>query len=151
MILVKLMENRISSVQVKLSLVVIRHFIGSPVLGGCGTNPVKGQKNKTKKKENREVVLGKSGEKQRFIKGLIYLRVLSRIYLNRQIGVSLKFRNKRLVSNIIIIVGFIQSLFGVLIFLTKRPIHLSFILLAVWMAVIAIYMGAGLLPFEVVE
>ncbi len=54
-------------------------------------------------------------------------------------------------SSIIIIVGFVQSLFGVLIFITKRPKHLSFVFLAIWMAVIAIYMGAGLLPFEVVE
>jgi len=55
------------------------------------------------------------------------------------------------VSDTITIIGFVQSLFGVLIFLTKRPTHLSFVFLAIWMAVIAIYMGAGLLPFQVVE
>jgi len=55
------------------------------------------------------------------------------------------------VSDIVIIIGFVQSLFGVLIFLTKRPKHPSFAFLAIWMAVIAIYMGAALLPFEVVE
>jgi len=54
-------------------------------------------------------------------------------------------------SDIVTIVGFIQSLFGILIFITKRPKHLSFTLLTIWMAVIAIYMGAGLLPFQVVE
>ena len=51
----------------------------------------------------------------------------------------------------IIIVGFIQSLFGILIFATKRPKHLSFVLLTIWMFIIAIFLGALLLPFEVVE
>ena len=48
-------------------------------------------------------------------------------------------------------VGFVQSLFGILIFSTKRPRHLSFVLLTIWMVVIAIFLGARLLPFEVVE
>ena len=51
----------------------------------------------------------------------------------------------------IVIVGFIQSLFGILIFATKRRRHLSFVLLTIWMVVIAIFLGARLLPFEVVE
>lgn len=54
-------------------------------------------------------------------------------------------------SNIVAIIGFVQSLFGMLIFLTKRPKHLSFLFLTIWMAVIAIYMGAALLSFQVVE
>jgi len=51
----------------------------------------------------------------------------------------------------IVVIGFVQSLFGMLIFLTKRPKHLSFTFLAVWLAVIAIFLGAGLLPFQVVN
>lgn len=51
----------------------------------------------------------------------------------------------------IAVVGFVQSLFGILIFSTKRPKHLSFHLLTVWMVFIAIFLGARLLPFEVVE
>lgn len=54
-------------------------------------------------------------------------------------------------SDTITLIGFVQSLFGVLIFSTKRPRHLSFVFLTIWMAVIAVYMGAGLLPFQVVE
>ncbi len=54
-------------------------------------------------------------------------------------------------NDVINIIGFIQSLFGILLFLTKRPKHLSFYILAIWMAVIAIFMGTGLLPFQVVE
>jgi AraC-like DNA-binding protein len=49
------------------------------------------------------------------------------------------------------IIGFVQSVFGVLVFLTKRPGHLSFTFLSVWMAVIAIFLGAALLPFQVVD
>ncbi|MCG6187264.1 helix-turn-helix domain-containing protein [Maribellus maritimus] len=51
----------------------------------------------------------------------------------------------------VFIVGFIQSLFGILIFSTKRPRHLSFLFLTIWMAVNAIFLGAGLLPFQVVK
>ncbi|XOV91058.1 MAG: helix-turn-helix domain-containing protein [Bacteroidota bacterium] len=54
-------------------------------------------------------------------------------------------------SEIVNIIGFTQSLFGVLLFLTKQPRHPSFTFLAIWMMVIAIYMGASLLPFQVVE
>ncbi|WP_198439914.1 helix-turn-helix domain-containing protein [Pareuzebyella sediminis] len=54
-------------------------------------------------------------------------------------------------SDTITIIGLVQSLFGILIFLTKRPKHLSFIFLSIWMAVIAIYLGASLLPFQVVD
>jgi AraC-like DNA-binding protein len=55
------------------------------------------------------------------------------------------------VSETITIIGLVQSLFGFLVFLTKRPKHLSFIFLSIWMAVIAIYLGASLLPFQVVD
>jgi len=51
----------------------------------------------------------------------------------------------------IMVLGFVQALFGILIFLTKRPRHLSFYLLSIWFAVIAIFQGASLLPFEVVD
>ncbi|MEQ8413818.1 MAG: helix-turn-helix domain-containing protein [Imperialibacter sp.] len=53
--------------------------------------------------------------------------------------------------NTINIIGFVQAVFGILVFLTKRPKHLSFTLLAVWMAVISIHLGASLLPFRVVD
>lgn len=51
----------------------------------------------------------------------------------------------------ITIIGFVQSLFGTLLFISKRPRHLSFLLLAVWMFVNAVFLGAELLPFEVVD
>lgn len=51
----------------------------------------------------------------------------------------------------IIVVGFIQALFGLLVFVTKRAKHLSFTLLSIWLAVIAVFQGAQLLPFEVVD
>ena len=51
----------------------------------------------------------------------------------------------------ILIVGFVQSLFGVLIFITKKPRHFSFTILTIWLAIIAIFLGALLLPFEVVD
>lgn len=49
------------------------------------------------------------------------------------------------------IVGFIQSLFGIAIFVAKRPQHLSFVFLTIWLTVIAVFLGSGLLPFEVVD
>src|SRR5690606_27397015 len=52
---------------------------------------------------------------------------------------------------IIAIIGFVQSLFGFVIFITKRPKHLSFTFLTIWLAVIAVFLGSGLLPFEVVD
>ena len=51
----------------------------------------------------------------------------------------------------IAIIGFVQSLFGFVIFITKRPWHLSFTFLTIWLAVIAVFLGSGLLPFEVVD
>lgn len=51
----------------------------------------------------------------------------------------------------IIIIGFVQSLFGTLLFISKRPQHLSFLLLAIWLFVNAVFLGAELLPFEVVD
>ncbi len=51
----------------------------------------------------------------------------------------------------IAIIGFVQSLFGIVIFISKRPQHLSFIFLTIWLAVIAVFLGSGLLPFEVVD
>ncbi len=51
----------------------------------------------------------------------------------------------------IIIIGVVQSIFGILLFITKRPQHLSFIFLTIWLALIAIFLGSFLLPFEVVE
>lgn len=51
----------------------------------------------------------------------------------------------------VVIIGFVQSLFGILIFSTKRPGHLSFVFLTLWMIFIAIFLGARLLPFQVVD
>jgi AraC-like DNA-binding protein len=51
----------------------------------------------------------------------------------------------------IAIIGLIQTLFGIVIFITKRPRHLSFTFLTIWLAVIAVFLGSGLLPFEVVD
>jgi AraC-like DNA-binding protein len=51
----------------------------------------------------------------------------------------------------VIIVGFIQSLFGFFIFVSKRPKHLSFTILSIWLSVNAIFLGAQLLPFQVVD
>lgn len=48
------------------------------------------------------------------------------------------------------IIGFIQALFGVLIFVSKRPQHISFKFLSLWMAIIAIFLGSGLLSFQVI-
>jgi AraC-like DNA-binding protein len=55
------------------------------------------------------------------------------------------------VNETIIIIGFVQSLFGILLFIAKRPKHISFNFLITWLALIAIFLGAQLLPFEVVE
>ncbi|EON75066.1 Transcriptional Regulator, AraC family protein [Lunatimonas lonarensis] len=52
---------------------------------------------------------------------------------------------------IVTVVGLIQAVFGVLIFLTKRPKHISFSFLAGWFAVIAVFLGSFLLPFQVVD
>lgn len=51
----------------------------------------------------------------------------------------------------VVIIGLVQSLFGVVLFLTKRPRHLSFYLLTGWLSLIAVFLGSFLLPFEVVE
>ncbi len=48
-------------------------------------------------------------------------------------------------------IGFVQALFGILIFLTKRPRHLSFYIISLWLAIIAVFLGARFLPFEVVD
>jgi AraC-like DNA-binding protein len=51
----------------------------------------------------------------------------------------------------IAIIGLIQSLFGILLFVSKRPWHLSFTFITIWLGVNAVFLGAGLLPFQVVE
>ncbi len=51
----------------------------------------------------------------------------------------------------ITIVGFVQAVFGIALFAAKRPKHLSFVLLEVWLGVIALFLGALLLPFQVVD
>lgn len=60
------------------------------------------------------------------------------------------WRNKN-VHQTIVIIGFIQSLFGILIFLSKRPKHISFVFLSIWMTVIAVFLGSILLPFQVTD
>jgi AraC-like DNA-binding protein len=51
----------------------------------------------------------------------------------------------------VVIIGFIQAFFGVLIFVSKRPKHSSFVFLTIWMAVIAVFLGSLLLPFQVID
>lgn len=51
----------------------------------------------------------------------------------------------------IVIIGVVQSLFGILLFIAKRPRHISFNFLIIWLALIAIFLGSGLLPFDVVD
>ena len=51
----------------------------------------------------------------------------------------------------IAIIGLVQSLFGIMIFISKRPRHLSFIFLIIWLAIIAAFLGARLLPFQVTD
>jgi len=55
------------------------------------------------------------------------------------------------VKEIISILGFVQSVYGMLLLGTKRPTHLSFKILVLWLAVIAVFLGAGLMPFEVID
>lgn len=54
-------------------------------------------------------------------------------------------------TRIIVIIGFVQSLFGIVLFAAKRPRHISFYFLIIWLAVIAVFLGSRLLPFEVVD
>jgi AraC-like DNA-binding protein len=55
------------------------------------------------------------------------------------------------VDKTVAIVGLVQSLFGIIIFITKRPKHLSFVFLTIWLSVIAVFLGARLLPFQVTD
>lgn len=52
---------------------------------------------------------------------------------------------------IIAIIGLVQSVFGILIFISKRPWHLSFMFINIWLAVIAVFLGSLLLPFPVID
>ena len=54
-------------------------------------------------------------------------------------------------NDTITIIGFVQSIFGILLFLVKKPMHLSFKILIIWLLVNLIFLGAQLLPFEVVD
>ena len=56
-----------------------------------------------------------------------------------------------LVDKIISVIGFAQSIFGILIFITKRPRHVSFSIIAIWLGVMAVSMGGKLFPFDTVE
>lgn len=51
----------------------------------------------------------------------------------------------------IALIGFVQAIFGILIFVTKRPKHISFTIIAFWLGVISVSLGAKLLPFDTVE
>lgn len=44
-----------------------------------------------------------------------------------------------------------QSLFGIIIFISKRPHHLSFVFLTIWLFIISVFLGARLLPFQVTD
>lgn len=54
-------------------------------------------------------------------------------------------------TDTITIIGLVQALFGVLLFATKRPKHLSFLLLSIWLSIVALFLGGMLLPFQVVD
>ena len=54
-------------------------------------------------------------------------------------------------DKIISVIGFAQSIFGILIFITKRPGHVSFSIIAIWLGVMAVSMVGKLLPFDTVE
>ena len=54
-------------------------------------------------------------------------------------------------NKIIALVGFVQAIFGILIFVTKRPRHISFSIIAFWLGIMAVSMGGKLLPFDTVE
>ena len=60
------------------------------------------------------------------------------------------FLPQKKVYTSITLVGLVQALFGMLLFVTKRPRHVSFVFLVVWFGIIALFLGALLLPFEVV-
>ena len=49
------------------------------------------------------------------------------------------------------LIGFIQAIFGILIFVTKRPKHISFMIIAFWLAIIAVSLGTKLLPFDTLD
>ena len=51
----------------------------------------------------------------------------------------------------IAILGLVQSVFGMLLFLAKRPMHLSFKLLIFWLFIIFTFQFSVLLPFQVVD
>ncbi len=51
----------------------------------------------------------------------------------------------------IALIGFVQAIFGIFIFISKRPKHISFTIIAFWLAIIAISLGTKLLPFDTVE
>jgi AraC-like DNA-binding protein len=55
------------------------------------------------------------------------------------------------VDKTIAIIGLVQSLFGIIIFISKRPRHLSFVFLIIWLTIIAAFLGARLLPFQVTD
>ena len=49
------------------------------------------------------------------------------------------------------LIGFVQAIFGVLIFISKRPKHISFAIISFWLGIIAVSLGTKLLPFDTVE
>lgn len=55
------------------------------------------------------------------------------------------------VHKTIVIIGLVQSLFGILIFISKRPWHMCFAFITIWLAVIAVFLGSLLLPFPVID
>lgn len=49
------------------------------------------------------------------------------------------------------LIGLVQTIFGILIFVTKRPKHISFSIIAFWLGIISVSLGTKLLPFDTVE
>lgn len=46
------------------------------------------------------------------------------------------------------LIGFIQAIFGILIFATEKPKHISFKIIVFWLAIISVSLGTKLLPFD---
>ncbi|TNF41653.1 MAG: AraC family transcriptional regulator [Bacteroidetes bacterium] len=71
-------------------------------------------------------------------------------HLNNYLSKGLQKKKITVLKNIAII-GLVQAIFGIIIFISKRPRHLSFIFLCIWLGVIAVFQGARLLPFQVID
>ncbi len=53
--------------------------------------------------------------------------------------------------NTITLIGLVQAIFGILIFVSKRPNHISFKIIVFWLILISLSLTSKLLPFETIE